>query len=106
MEKEWVFQHDNDPKHIADIVTNWLNQKRIERLAWPSFSPDLNPTEHLWDEVERRMKKEQPKNETELNESLLRVWRQIEREVLKKLVDSVPNRLNEVIRKKGYPTRY
>jgi hypothetical protein len=52
------------------------------------------------------MKKDQPKNEKELKEALSRVWYGIEKQVLKKLVDSVPNRLNEVIRMKGHPTRY
>ena len=52
------------------------------------------------------MKKQQPTNENELKESLTRVWKGVEKEVLKKLVDSVPNRLNEVIRMKGGPTRY
>ena len=98
MAKDWWFQHDNDPKHTARIVTNWLDEKRIQRLKWPSFSPDMNPIEHLWDEVEQRMKKEQPKNEKDLQECLTRVWNGIEKPVMKKLVDSVSNRLNEVIR--------
>ena len=106
MAKDGWFQHDNDPKHTARIVTNWLDQKRIQRLKWPSFFPDMNPIEHLWDKVERRMKKEQPKNEKDLQECLTRVWNGIEKPVLKKLVDSVPNRLNEVIRMKGYSTGY
>ena len=66
----------------------------------------MTPIEHLWNEVERRMKKEQPKNAKELKESLIRVWESIEVVVLKKLIDSIPNRLNEVIRLKGYPSRY
>ncbi|CAF1467247.1 unnamed protein product [Rotaria magnacalcarata] len=103
---QWTFQHDNDPKHTSGIVKNWLNRKGVEQLKWPPFSPDLNPIEHLWDAVERRMKKVQPKNEKDLKECLTRVWEGIEVMVLKKLVDSVPNRLNEVIRMKGYPTRY
>lgn len=106
MDKDWVFQLDNDPKHKSSIVTIWLNRNHIEQLVWPSFSPDMNPIEHLWDEIERRMKKEQPKNENELKESLTRVWKGVEEEVLKKLVDSALNRLNEVIRMKGYATRY
>ena len=104
--REWVMQQDNDPKHRAHIVTHWLKEKEVELLKWPPFSPDLNPIEHMWDEVERRMKKEKPKNETELKQSLLRVWHGIGTDVTKKLVDSVPNRLNEVIRMNGYPTRY
>ena len=42
MDNEWTFQHDNDPKHRAAIVNNWLNRNGIKRLEWPSFSPDLN----------------------------------------------------------------
>ena len=32
MAKDWWFQHHNDPKHTTRIVTNWLDQKRIQRL--------------------------------------------------------------------------
>ena len=103
---DWIFQHDNDPKHKTAIVANWLNRNGLEQLHWPSFSSDLNPIEHLWDEVERQLKKKQPKSQNELKESLIEVWHGIELTTLKKLVDSVPNRLNEVIRIKGYPTRY
>ena len=106
MNKDWIFQHGNDPKHPATIVTNWLNLKHIECLKWPSFSPDMNPIEHLWNEVERRMKKDQPKNEKELKEALSRVWNGIEKRTLTKLVDSVPIRLNEALCMRGYPTRY
>ncbi|CAF4420679.1 unnamed protein product [Rotaria socialis] len=51
----------------------------------------------MWDELERRMKKEKPKNATELKHTLSRVWQGIGADVTKKLVDSVPNRLNEDI---------
>ena len=106
MGNAWWFQHDNDPKHIAHIVATWLDREGIKRLKWPSFSPDMNLIEHLWDEVERRMKNEQPTNEKDLQLCLTRVWYAIEQSVLKKLVDSVPNRLNKVICMKGYATRY
>ena len=47
MDKVWIFQRDNDSKHRATIVTNWLNREHMECLKWPYFSPDMNPTEHL-----------------------------------------------------------
>ena len=106
MNDDWIFQHSNDLKHRAAIVANWLNRNGVERLHWPSFSPDLDPIEHLWDEVKRQLKKKQPKSQNELKVSLIKVWHGIELPTLKKLVDSVLNRLNEVIRTKGYPTRY
>ena len=101
MSHDWILQHDNDPKHRAAIVANWLNRNGVERLHWSSFSPDLSPIEHLWDEVERQLKKKQPKSQNKLKESLIVVWHEIELPTLKKLVDSVPNRFNEVIRTKG-----
>ena len=41
-----------------------------------------------------------------LQECLTRVWYGIEQPALKKQVDLVPNRLNEVVRMKGYATGY
>ena len=90
-------QHHNDPKHRDHIVTKWLDEKGVERLKWSSFSPDLNPMEHIWDEVERRMRKEKAKNEFELKQALLKTWYKIGNDVTKKLVHSVPNRLHQVI---------
>ena len=70
MGNTWWFQHDNNPKHTVRIVTNWFDREGIQRLKWPSFSLDMNSIEHLWNEVERRMKNEQPKNEKDLQECL------------------------------------
>ena len=48
------------------MVKGWLKQKKVETLNWPPFSPDMSPIEHLWDELERGMKKHHPKNKEEL----------------------------------------
>ena len=98
--------HDNDPKHTSALIKDWLKEQKIPTLSWPSSSSDLNPIEHLWDELERRVKKHQLKNIQQLQVLLKDEWNQIEPTVFQKFVDSVPSRLQECIKMKGYPTRY
>ena len=81
--------HDNVTKHTSTLVKNWLVKQSIRTLPWPSYSPELNPFEHLWDESERRLKKRQPKNRQELGNLLMEEWNKTEISVLEKLVDSV-----------------
>ena len=51
-------------------------------------------------------KKHQPKNLQELELQLTQEWNNIELSVLEKLVDSVPSRLYECVKMKGYQTKY
>ena len=60
----------------------------------------------MWDGLERRVKKHQPKNLQELKLQLTQEWNNIELSALEKLVDSVPSRLYERVKMKGYPTKY
>ena len=40
---------------LDDYVLPTLWQQFGEGLDWSAQSPDLNPVEHLWDELERRL---------------------------------------------------
>ena len=60
-------------------------------MIWPPFSLDLDPIERLSDELERRMKKHQPKSEKELRELLQLEWDNIGHDITRKLVESTPN---------------
>ena len=104
--RRFQFQHDNDPKHTSKKVTEFLKQKKVKVLVWPPQSPDLNPIEHLWEEMGRRRQAKNPRNRQELKDVLQRVWDEIEPHVCQNLVDSMPRRLQAIIAAKGGPTKY
>ncbi|GBM61230.1 hypothetical protein AVEN_145409-1 [Araneus ventricosus] len=41
--------------HRETIVGECLEEENIFLLEWPVFSPDLNPVEHVWDNLGRRV---------------------------------------------------
>lgn len=49
------FQQDNASFHRAGNVKDWFGEYEgdFTLLRWRSNSPDINPIELLWDEVER-----------------------------------------------------
>lgn len=104
---DFLFQDDNAPCHRSKLVINWKRQNKIKTLDWPAQSPDLNPIENLWYKVALEISKRQPTSKRELIESLIAAWnRVVTHDHLIKLVHSMPTRCRQVIKSKGWPTKY
>ena len=52
-----ILQQDNARPHVAQVCQDFLANNNIAPLAWPPYSPDLTPIEHMWDELDRRVRK-------------------------------------------------
>lgn len=107
-EDEVIFQHDNDPKHTAHYVVEWLRAQKFELIGHPPQSPDLNPIEHLWNEVDRRLRrsKRKPTSKSDLWEKIQEIWYGIEPDVVRKLIRSMPQRALDVYHARGGHTRW
>jgi hypothetical protein len=75
-------------------------------LEWAPYSPDLNPIEHVWAELKRRVEIENPKGLDELRVAIEKCWKEIPADFCAKLVASMPKRMKLCIERKGGKTGY
>ena len=74
-----IFQDDNAPCHASIKTRSWKENNLIKILPWPAQSPDLNPIENLWNELENRVRKYRPmpKNKNDFFAVLKEEWNKI-----------------------------
>ena len=80
----------------------------MEELDWSAQSPDINPIEHLWDELECRLRA-RPNRQTSvpnLTNAFVPEWKHVPAAMFQHLAESLPRRVEAVKTAKGGQTPY
>jgi transposase len=103
-----IFQQDNAPPHVAQVVQDWFEDHDLEVMEWPANSPDLSPIENLWTQVKRKLYQypTPAAGMLELWERVQEVWEGVTVEQCQNLIESMPRRIQACIKAKGGPTKY
>lgn len=103
-----ILQQDNDPKHTSKVAREYLQQQGIVSMEWPSCSPDMNIIEHVWNDVDRRLRANYGTlgSKDELKSALQETWYLTPVEYIRALYDSLPRRITSLYRANGKNTKY
>ncbi|KAK7105528.1 hypothetical protein V1264_016894 [Littorina saxatilis] len=103
-----LFQQDNARPHTARATQDFLRHNSNNLLPHPARSPDLNPIEHFWDIMQRRINAlaRRPRTAAELRAAVTQLWAQVPQQPNNHLVLSMYRRCATVINAQGGTTRY
>ena len=101
-----VFQHDNDPKHTSKTTISLLKRLRVKVMDWLSISPDLNPIEHLWWILKRKVEVCKVSNICQLLDVVVEEWKSIPMATCEALTNSMLRRVKAVLDNDGGHTKY
>ena len=103
-----ILQDDNATPHRAASVERLKRKLRLRTLRWPSRSPDMNPIEHVWSFMKRKIMQlpTPPSNAEQLRQAMTDIWAQLPQELLSRLILSMPDRVSSLLTARGSNTRY
>ena len=102
-----TLMHDNARPHVARICRQFLNRNNVNVLSWPVMSPDMNPIEHIWDYLGRKVRaRGNLHNLRDLKNALTQECNNIPNVVIRRYVSSMRGCLATCINSRGCHSRY
>ncbi|GFV97205.1 transposable element Tc3 transposase [Trichonephila clavipes] len=100
---QFPFMDDNAPCHRAVAAEQLLESADIERMDWPARSRDLNPIEHVWDFLGRRLSARTlpPVTIRELRLALQDEWAAMPQQLIDTLILSMGRRCETCLAVRG-----
>ncbi|GFV72804.1 transposable element Tcb2 transposase [Trichonephila clavipes] len=100
---QFLFMDDNAPCHRTVAAEQLLESEDIERMDWPARSPDLNPIEHVWDFLGRRLvaRTLPPVTIRELRLALQDEWAAMSQQLIDTLILSMGRRCETCLAVRG-----
>ena len=54
-----ILQQDNARPYVARVCRDFLASTNVVPLDWPPYNQDVSPIQHLWYDLDRRVRKRQ-----------------------------------------------
>ena len=98
-----LYMDDNAMPHRSRAATAYLQSEAVTSVPWAAMSPDLNPIEHIWDMLGRRIQAREPpvQNIRQLEAALHREWQQFSQQDIRRLTEGMRRRVEAVIQAPG-----
>jgi len=95
---------DNARPRRSRAVTADLQSKAVTSVPWPAMSPDLNPIEHIWDMLGRRIQAREPpvQNIRQLEAALHRELQQLSQQEIRRLTGGMRRRVEASSKHVGF----
>ena len=105
---EGIFQQDLAPCHTSKKSMKAFQDENIQVLQWPGNSPDVNPIENLWAIVKKRLRNHDCTCKDKLISAIIKIWYHDEelKNMCSILVDSMPQRVQCILKAKGGHIKY
>ena len=100
--RDWQLLQDQAPAHKARSTQQFLRRKGVRLLEkYPPSAADLNPIEHLWAWMKKRVYRRAPTTQAQLEAVVRGVWEEVPNELCAKLAASMESRWARVVQLDG-----